>query len=97
MIMMAIIIIKGFHRAQDRPTATNVLCRQRKCLQLYTSVFSCVLKVLSETSVDRSAAGKLLLNTYRSRWRVPGQDANPYRYVILTKRYGEKVLSVKGY
>ena len=65
-----IIIIKGIYRVQDRPKATSALCQQWNC-QLFTcqpstyyqqlnrNVFSCVLKVSTETSVDRSDAGRL--------------------------------------
>jgi len=60
------VTIKGIYKTQDRLRATSVLCWQRKCLlsthcqkQLQRNVFSYVLKVSTETSVDGSTAGRL--------------------------------------
>ena len=62
-VIIIIIIIKGIYRAQDRPKATSALCQQRNC-QLFTcqpstyyqqlnrNIFSCVLKVSTETALQ---------------------------------------------
>jgi len=77
-----IVIIRGIYRAQDRPRATtSALCRQLS-KQLNRNVFSRVMKVSTETSVDHNASGRLfhvdgleMANSCHHRMYLCGTDS----------------------
>jgi len=77
-----IVIIRGIYRAQDHARATtSALCRQLS-KQLNRNVFSRVMKVSTETSVDHNASGRLfhvdgleMANSCHHRMYLCGTDS----------------------